>query len=58
MHPKDLAVIWERWSNGVPLFDIATDYGVLASKLHKELQGYLADKERALAAAAWQAGAA
>ena len=46
MHPKDLALIWERWSKGEGLFDLATEFGVSASRLHQELQGYLAGKVR------------
>ena len=51
MHPKDLARVWERWSNGEALFDIATEYGVSASKLHQALQSYLASTERWVGAA-------
>jgi len=41
MHPKDLALMWERWAKGESLFDIATSIGVSASTLHQELQHYL-----------------
>lgn len=58
MHPKDLAAIWERWSNGETLLDIATDYGVRVSKLHQELQSYWADRERERADPRWRVGAA
>jgi lambda repressor-like predicted transcriptional regulator len=51
MHPKDLAVVWERWSNGESLLDLATAYGVTASRLHQALQRYLASKERWVGAA-------
>ena len=41
MHPKDLALVWERWSRGESLLDIAAEFGVLVSTLHQELQGFL-----------------
>jgi len=51
MHPEDMAHIWERWSSGATLFDIASEYGVAASVLHQALQSYLASKERWVGAA-------
>ena len=51
MHPKDLAHIWERWTKGATVFDLASEYGVSASKLHQALQIYLASTERWVGAA-------
>jgi len=47
MHPKDLALIWERWQQGETLFALATAFGVSVSQLHQDLQGFLEQKDLA-----------
>jgi len=54
MHPKDLALVWERWSCGESLFDIAMMFEVPISQMHQELQDFLESRilPRVLAGAA------
>ena len=46
MHPKDLALVWEWWSHGESLFDIAMMFEIPLSQMHQELQDFLDAKTR------------